>query len=47
MDFIWWEKTVEYLFVQKYIDIKTVIAPIGGQAKGGGATSNDFHIKGL
>lgn len=38
MDFIWWEKTVEYLFVQKYVDIKTVIAPLGGlQEKGGDA----------
>jgi hypothetical protein len=38
VDFIWWEKTVEYLFVQKYVDVKTVIAPLGGlQEKGGDA----------
>ena len=38
MDFVWWEKTVEYLFVQKYVDIKMIIAPLGGlQEKGGDA----------
>jgi hypothetical protein len=38
MNFVWWEKTVEYLFVQKYVDIKMIIAPLGGlQEKGGDA----------
>lgn len=27
----WWEKTVEYYFVLKYLDIKTFIAPLDGK----------------
>ncbi|WP_157725045.1 hypothetical protein [Vogesella sp. LIG4] len=30
MDILWWEKTVEYFFVQKYVDIKTFVAPLDG-----------------
>jgi hypothetical protein len=38
MDFLWWEKTVEYYFVQKYVDINMIIAPLNGlQEKGGDA----------
>lgn len=38
MKYFWWEKTVEYLFVQKHIEIEMAIAPLGGiQEKGGDA----------
>jgi len=30
MDFLWWEKTVEYFFVQKYVDLNMFIAPLDG-----------------
>lgn len=30
MDILWWEKTVEYFFVQKYVDLKMFIAPLDG-----------------
>lgn len=30
MDILWWEKTVEYFFVQKYVDINMFIAPLDG-----------------
>ncbi|XNT05487.1 hypothetical protein AB6D20_021185 [Vibrio splendidus] len=38
MSILWWEKTVEYFFVQKYVDIDMFIAPLdGNQEKGGDA----------
>ncbi|MNH01444.1 hypothetical protein D3C79_606640 [compost metagenome] len=38
MEYFWWEKTVEYLFVQKHIEIEMAVAPLGGiQEKGGDA----------
>lgn len=30
MDILWWEKTVEYFFVQKYVDLNMFIAPLDG-----------------
>lgn len=30
MEMLWWEKTVEYFFVQKYVDLKMFIAPLDG-----------------
>ena len=38
MGYFWWEKTVEYAFVQNYVEIKMAVAPLGGvQEKGGDA----------
>ncbi|ENM4036794.1 hypothetical protein ACEV8A_24305 [Vibrio parahaemolyticus] len=38
MDYFWWEKTVEYAFVQNYVEIEMAVAPLGGvQEKGGDA----------
>jgi hypothetical protein len=38
MEYFWWEKTVEYVFVQKHVEIEMAIAPLGGvQEKGGDA----------
>ncbi|GGH50521.1 hypothetical protein GCM10010975_03500 [Comamonas phosphati] len=31
MSILWWEKTVEYFFVQKYVDIKMFVAPLDGK----------------
>lgn len=31
MSILWWEKTVEYYFVQKYVDIDMFIAPLDGE----------------
>lgn len=30
MDILWWEKTVEYFFVKKYVDLNMFIAPLDG-----------------
>lgn len=30
MDIVWWEKTVEYFFVQKYVELNMFIAPLDG-----------------
>jgi hypothetical protein len=30
MDILWWEKTVEYFFVQKYVNLNMFIAPLDG-----------------
>lgn len=38
MEYFWWEKTVEYAFVQNYVKIEMAVAPLGGvQEKGGDA----------
>jgi len=38
MSIIWWEKTIEYYFIQKHIDLKMLIAPLdGNQEKAGDA----------
>ena len=38
MEYFWWEKTVEYAFVQKHVEIEMAVAPLGGvQEKGGDA----------
>jgi hypothetical protein len=38
MEYFWWEKTVEYVFVQEHVEIEMAIAPLGGvQEKGGDA----------
>ncbi|MGU3703155.1 hypothetical protein NAL94_14395 [Vibrio alginolyticus] len=38
MSILWWEKTVEYFFVQKYVNLDMFIAPLdGNQEKGGDA----------
>lgn len=42
MEYFWWEKTVEYAFVQKYVKIEMAVAPLGGvQEKGGDAIINN------
>lgn len=38
MSIIWWEKTVEYLFVKKYVDVNMYIAPLDGKMELGGDT---------
>ncbi|KPV90062.1 hypothetical protein AN395_03523 [Pseudoalteromonas sp. P1-30] len=30
MSILWWEKTVEYYFIQKYVDLRTFVAPLDG-----------------
>ncbi|QTH73567.1 hypothetical protein [Pseudoalteromonas xiamenensis] len=30
MKLLWWEKTVEYYFIQKYVDLRTFVAPLDG-----------------
>lgn len=30
MEILWWEKTVEYYFIQKHVDLSTFIAPLDG-----------------
>ena len=38
MEYFWWEKTVEYAFVQNHVEIEMAVAPLGGvQEKGGDA----------
>lgn len=38
MSILWWEKTVEYFFVQKYVNLEMFIAPLDGkQEKAGDA----------
>ena len=38
MSILWWEKTVEYFFVQKYVTLEMFIAPLDGkQEKAGDA----------
>jgi hypothetical protein len=36
MSILWWEKTVEYLFVQKHVDLKMFVAPLDGDHERGG-----------
>lgn len=30
MSILWWEKTVEYYFIQRYVDLSTFVAPLDG-----------------
>lgn len=30
MSILWWEKTVEYYFIQRYVDLRTFVAPLDG-----------------
>lgn len=30
MSILWWEKTVEYYFIQKHVDLSTFVAPLDG-----------------
>ena len=36
MDYIWWEKTVEYLFVKKYLNQNSIVAPLDGDIEKAG-----------
>jgi hypothetical protein len=47
MEYFWWEKTVEYAFVQNHVEIEMAVAPLGGvQEKGGDAIlkNNDHWV---
>ena len=36
MNMIWWEKTVEYFFVQNYVDLQMLICPLDGDHENAG-----------
>ncbi|WP_037992653.1 hypothetical protein [Teredinibacter turnerae] len=38
MSIIWWEKTVEYYFVKKYVELDAFIAPLDGHQERAGDT---------
>ena len=38
MSIIWWEKTVEYYFVKKYVQLESFIAPLDGYKERAGDT---------
>lgn len=45
MDILWWEKTVEYFFVQKYVDLNMFIAPLDGDhEKAGDAIFSNVDV---
>lgn len=38
MSIIWWEKTVEYYFVKKYVELDSFVAPLDGDKERAGDT---------